>query len=253
MHDTSMETGKRFFDTYAGGRHGLTVVDIGAQSVNGSLRSVAPAACRYIGVDFVAGEGVDIVITDPYALPLDDASADMVVCSSCFEHSEFFWLLFNEVLRILKPDGVFYLNVPSNGTFHRFPVDCWRFYPDSGVALENWGRRSGYRPALLESFTSAQKKEVWNDFVAVFLKDEAFVGTHPARIQDNYLHFTNGLRHGSTAFARPALQPEDQQLRLLRRLRRLARWTAYAWFESLPPAWQQRCIDLYHGRGGKAG
>ena len=83
MHDTAMELGKHFFDTYTPGRSGLTIIDIGAQDVNGSLRSVSPGACRYLGVDFVAGKGVDIVITDPYALPLEAESADVVVCSSC--------------------------------------------------------------------------------------------------------------------------------------------------------------------------
>ena len=32
-------------------------------------------------------------------------------------------------------DWLFYLNAPSNGEFHRYPVDCWRFYPDAGGAL----------------------------------------------------------------------------------------------------------------------
>jgi SAM-dependent methyltransferase len=123
---------------------GLTIVDIGSQDVNGSLRSVAPPNNKYIGVDFVEAKGVDVVITDPYSLPFEDESVDAVVSSSCFEHSEFFWLLFNEALRILKPTGLLYINVPSNGQFHRYPVDCWRFYPDSGVALQNWGKRSGY-------------------------------------------------------------------------------------------------------------
>ena len=26
----------------------------------------------------------------------------------------------------------------SNGDYHSWPVDCWRFYPDSGIALINW-------------------------------------------------------------------------------------------------------------------
>jgi hypothetical protein len=38
--------------------------------------------------------------------PLKNDFADVIVSSSCFEHSEFFWLLFNESLRILKPNGL---------------------------------------------------------------------------------------------------------------------------------------------------
>ena len=210
MHDTAMEFGALFFDTYCKGVSGRTIVDIGAQDITGSLRTVVPAGNRYVGVDFAAGKGVDVVITDPYALPFEDASVDAVVSSSCFEHSEFFWLLFNEVLRILKPDGLLYINAPSNGMYHRFPVDCWRFYPDSGVALQNWGRRSGYNVAMLESFTGRRKADIWNDFVAVFVKDEAHVPAHPARMMDRFKVYTNGRRYGSEEVVNFAAPSQDQ-------------------------------------------
>jgi GT2 family glycosyltransferase/glycosyltransferase involved in cell wall biosynthesis/SAM-dependent methyltransferase len=210
MHDTAMEIGKAFFDTYLKTDTSLTIVDVGAQDVNGSLRSVAPPHHSYIGLDFVDGKGVDVVITDPYNLPLESNSVDVVVCSSCFEHSEFFWLLFIEIQRILKPDGLFYLNVPSNGVFHRYPVDCWRFYPDSGIALQNWGRKNGYNTALLESFTGKQKQDIWNDFVAVFVKDSAFVEKYTNPMQTEYRNFTNGLVYSRDGdFHHHQEQPED--------------------------------------------
>jgi SAM-dependent methyltransferase len=175
--------GAAFFNTYLRNSENLTIVDVGSQDVNGSLRSVAPKNNQYIGVDFEKAKGVDVVIKDPYALPFENESVDVVVSSSCFEHSEFFWLLFNEALRILKPTGLLFINVPSNGAFHRYPVDCWRFYPDSGVALQNWGKRSGYNCALLESFTGTRKQDIWNDFIAVFVKDERNESRYPGRIQ----------------------------------------------------------------------
>jgi len=198
MHDTALEFAAAFFDTYTKDATGLKIVDIGALDVNGSLKSVIPPNNEYVGVDFAEGKGVDVVITDPYALPFANNSIDVCACSSCFEHSEFFWLVFNEILRILKPEGILYLNVPSNGDFHRYPVDCWRFYPDSGIALQNWGRRNGYNTALLESFTGRQRTDVWNDFVAVFVKDEKYVHKYPNRIKGNITH-TNGLSYEHAA------------------------------------------------------
>lgn len=192
MHDTAMMYGEHFFSTYLNDASGLKIADVGAQDVNGSLRSVAPINNEYIGVDFVEGKGVDIVLTDPYALPFEDSSIDVVVSSSCYEHSEFFWLTFNEALRVLKPTGLLYINAPSNGLYHRYPVDCWRFYPDSGVALQNWGNRSGYECALLESFIGLRQNDVWNDFVGVFVKNKSHAGTFPARIQDRTNAFMNG-------------------------------------------------------------
>ena len=209
MHPTALDNGRLFFECYLSGRTEATVLDIGAQDVNGSLRPLVPEGCRYIGLDFEAGDGVDIVLDDPYRLPFDAGSVDAVVSSSSFEHVEFFWLMFNEVLRVLKPDGLFYLNAPSNGEFHRYPVDCWRFYPDAGLALVNWARRSGYKPLLLESFTTRQRLDIWNDFVSVYLKDDALFTAHPHRMLDRIENYSNGHRNGCPEILKPEAAPED--------------------------------------------
>ncbi|WP_411879841.1 methyltransferase domain-containing protein [Polaromonas sp. YR568] len=210
MHDTAMEHGAAFFNTYLRYSTNLTIVDIGSQDVNGSLRSVAPPDNKYVGVDFENAKGVDVVITDPYSLPFENESVDVVVSSSCFEHSEFFWLLFNEALRILKPTGLLFINVPSNGAFHRYPVDCWRFYPDSGVALQNWGKRSGYSCALLESFIGGKQQDIWNDFIAVFVKDERHESRYRDRMQDALPAITNGRLYNSEEI-RNYVQPSEDQ------------------------------------------
>ena len=51
---------------------GLTIMEIGALDINGSLRSVAPPGSIYLGLDTVGGKGVDIVIDDPYVLPFEE-------------------------------------------------------------------------------------------------------------------------------------------------------------------------------------
>lgn len=209
MHPTAMLNGKLFFDTYAAPLAQGIVLDIGAQDVNGSLRSVCPPHLKFIGVDFVAGKGVDVVLEDPYCLPFADQSVDVVVSSSCFEHSEMFWLLFLEIMRVLKTPGLFYLNAPSNGEVHRYPVDCWRFYPDSGKALLTWAARNGIDACLLESYTSRQNADLWNDFVAVFLKGSAEVARFPQRITSQFKDFSNGQVHDSTQFLNPKRLPED--------------------------------------------
>lgn len=212
MHVTALNGGRLFFDTYVKGSSLNSIVDIGAQNVNGSLKDVAPEGVSYLGVDFVAGNGVDVILDDPYVLPFASDSVDVVVCSSVFEHSEMFWLLFLEIIRILRPNGLFYLNVPSNGAFHRYPVDCWRFYPDSGNALITWAERNGYDPVLLESFVSEQAGDGWwNDFVAVFLKDAKHLGEYPQRMTNQKTDFTNGIVFERDDFVNPRIYPEDQQ------------------------------------------
>ena len=81
MHVSALKHGQLFFDTYLGHEAAVTIVDIGAQNINGSLRQCAPLGCRYIGVDFVPGPGVDMVLDDPYHLPFADASVEVVVSS----------------------------------------------------------------------------------------------------------------------------------------------------------------------------
>lgn len=216
MHTSAYRFGELFHDCYF--KEGMKVAEIGSQNVNGSIRDFFSDAVDYTGVDFVEGTGVDVVLSDPYKLPFDDNSFDMILSSSCFEHSEFFWLSFLEIIRTLKPGGVFYLNVPSNGFIHRYPVDCWRFYPDSGRALANWANRNGIDVELLESFIGGQipggkfgaPSGRWNDFVAVFVKGKSAKNNYKQRIFNvsdipiTHLTTDKGLIEETGSF-----QPED--------------------------------------------
>ena len=215
MHSTALKNCQQFFEAYGDAIQKNTpnarVVEIGSQDVNGSLRTFCPANFVYTGVDFVAGKGVDLILDDPYQLPFANESVDVMLSSSCFEHSEMFWLLYLEIMRALKPGGLFYMNVPANGEFHRWPVDCWRFYPDSGRALITWAKRNGMKAELLESYTSTQIGDQWNDFVAVFVKDGDKAALYPQRILDKKTDYANGVLFGQTEFSKLSVMPEDKK------------------------------------------
>lgn len=195
MHHSALQNGSLFFDTYIKNSDSITVVDIGAQNINGSLKELVPHQVKYIGVDVMEGKGVDVLLDDPYQLPFEDESIDVIISSSCFEHSEMFWLLFLEIMRILKKGGLFYLNAPSAFVFHRYPVDCYRFFPDSGNALAKWGQRNGYDCIVLEHYNTlsmhAAIGEV-EDYVCIFLKDKTTLDQHRNRI----LHKLTTFRYG---------------------------------------------------------
>jgi SAM-dependent methyltransferase len=217
MHTSALQNCQCFFEAYASAFSAgekVRVIEIGSQDVNGSLRALAPSRFEYIGIDFVPAKGVDIVISDPYVLPFEANSVDIVLSSSCFEHSEMFWITFLEIMRVLKPTGLFYLNAPSNGAFHRYPVDCWRFYPDSGRALVTWAKRNNINAVLLESYTSGQlagESGHWNDFVAVFGKNEDHAHLFEKRILDSKKDITNGQIHGREGFINPSEMSEDRR------------------------------------------
>lgn len=215
MHDTAMLIGRAFFETYMPGAKGQSIVDVGAQDVNGSLRSVAPPGNTYTGIDFAEGKGVDVILTDPYKFPFEDGTFDVAVCSNCLEHSEFFWVTFMEMLRILKPSGLLFITVPANAAVHRYPVDCWRFYPDSGMALRNWARRNGVNADLLESFTGKQLAGLMNDFTAVYVKDATNSSLYPNRIQSTYTHYNWGYVQGASKFTNSEQLNEDWAARRL--------------------------------------
>lgn len=167
MHPSAMQGAKDFFQKYANEFVEPTIVEIGSQNVNGSIKEVAPPS-KYIGLDFQKANGVDIVLDDPYKFPLEDGMADIVVTSSCFEHSEMFWLTFLEAVRILKTNGLFYINAPSAGDYHAYPVDCWRFYPDAAGALATWAKYNKYN--LTVEYSTILDSN-WKDFVVVYRKN----------------------------------------------------------------------------------
>lgn len=193
MHKTAEENAKRFFNEYVYiNVKDIKILEIGSYIGGFNIRSLNPKNSKYVGVDLSSGHGVDIVLDDPYILPFDDNSFDYIISSSCFEHIDFFWLSFNEIMRVLKPSGVFYLNAPSNGDFHRYPIDSWRFFPDSAHSLTKWANRNGFNTILLEQYTSNKESDIWSDYVGVFLKDNVFIDKYPNRIINTFNNFTNG-------------------------------------------------------------
>jgi SAM-dependent methyltransferase len=169
MHDTAYEIGRLFFEIYA--RPGDFILDVGSSDINGSLRDFEPEGSWYIGVDLEAGKGVDVVVGQISQLPFAAESFDIVVSTSCLEHDRAFWVTFLEMCRVVKRGAYLYLNAPSRGTYHQFPIDAWRFFPDAGLALRDWARANHYGMDLLESFITENKNEAWNDCVMVFVKE----------------------------------------------------------------------------------
>ena len=211
MHGTAIESFRRFNETYLSLLEKPKVVDIGSLSLNGEIKSEINPNAEYIGVDLIEGPNVDVVLKDPYKFPFEDNSINAIISISTFEHSEFFWLSYLEILRVLKPDGLLFLNVPSNGHFHRHDTDNWRFYPDSSVALKKWGIKNNYNPEVLEHFTLDQiGRDIWNDHVSVTIKDEKMKTNYPNRIIDKVGKFRNGRTDQSNEIINKTKYPQDQ-------------------------------------------
>lgn len=169
MHVSSYEHMQRLVSKYLDRDRALDALDIGSYDVNGSYRTLFDSPkWRYTGVDLEKGPGVDVVLTSPYRFPFASRSKDVIVSGQAFEHVEYFWMSWLEMIRVLKPGGLIFLIAPSRGPEHRYPQDCWRFYPDGYRALAKFGRCE-----LVEVTTDWEPhpdagSAPWGDTVGVF-------------------------------------------------------------------------------------
>lgn len=178
MHQSSMDKMSDFRERYLAHRQNdpLTILDLGSLDVNGSYKTLfAEAQWTYKGIDLAPGDNVDIVLKNPYHWrQIQSGSADVVISGQAFEHIEYFWITMLEISRVLKAGGICCIIAPSGGFEHRYPVDCWRFYPDGFSALARYARLR-----ILEVSTqwdpdaryTADDSNRWQDTMLVCAKD----------------------------------------------------------------------------------
>ena len=142
MHDSSYEKMDAFVRVHLAPYRDqpLEILDFGAQVVGDqglSYKGLFDAdGWNYRGLGIAAGINVDIQVDNAYdwtEAPSD--SVDLVISGQAFEHVEYFWASMFEIVRALKPVGLAVIIAPPGGFEHRYPLDCWRFYRDSFVAL----------------------------------------------------------------------------------------------------------------------
>ena len=171
MHSTAKRTFESFVISYLDSTREIKVLEVGSQNFNGGLRDLKSSKMSWFGIDVSQGPGVDLIVEVGGTFPFEDENFDLVVASSVFEHDIQFWTTFLEMVRVTKQDGLILLIVPSQGAFHRYPLDAFRFYPDAGLALANWSHFKNFPIELIESFTTQPENgEVWSDYISIFSK-----------------------------------------------------------------------------------
>ena len=175
MHKSSIDKMNQFKNKYLEKYYSqkLLILDIGSQDINGTYKHIFNyPEWDYKGADITAGKNVDIVLSDMYNWKeIKSSSFDIVVTGQTFEHIEFFWITMLEISRILKPGGLCCIIAPAGGKEHKYPVDCWRFYPDGFKALSKF---SGL--IELETYTQWEPlnyddgSDMWQDSVLICKK-----------------------------------------------------------------------------------
>jgi len=95
------------------------LLDIGCRS--GELRNFLPKEIQYYGLDFIEDYGQFIdnfyhLDVSKNKIPADDNSFEYVHLGEVLEHISCFMNVFEEIHRILKPNGLIVITVPNN--FH---------------------------------------------------------------------------------------------------------------------------------------
>lgn len=175
MHTSSLNNMKKFKEKYLDTSKKLKILDVGSADVNGSYKEIFDEeGWVYHGADMQPGKNVDILLENPYDWSnINSEEYDVVISGQAFEHIEFFWITSLEINRILKSGGLVCIIAPAGGYEHKYPLDCWRFYPDGIKAIAKWSKMN-----VIEAYTewdnvqNDETSRIWMDSVLICHKQK---------------------------------------------------------------------------------
>jgi SAM-dependent methyltransferase len=110
---------------------GKSVIEVGSRNINGSLRSFVEALSptSYLGVDMVAGDGVDEVCEAGRLVERFGAdSFDLLISTEMLEHVHDWQRAIDNLKQLLRPTSVLLITTRSKGfPWHEAPWDFWRY------------------------------------------------------------------------------------------------------------------------------
>ena len=143
MHKNSHSKMEWFKNTYLSTASELNILDVGSLDRKGDFNYsdiFDEKNWTYTGLDFQAGNNVDIVVNDIYNwFEVEDNTYDVIVSGQFFEHLEFFWITMSEIERVLKPGGYVCIIAPSAGSKHGGNIpNCYRCHEDGLKAMAQY-------------------------------------------------------------------------------------------------------------------
>ena len=124
----------------------VKVLDIGSFDCNGNDRAMFVNS-DYIGIDLTEGDNVDVICPgQDYDAP--DETFDTVISCECFEHNPYYKETIQNVVRMLKPGGLFLFTCATTGRApHGFKTQDeimkkidpnWKTLPNVKFEREDW-------------------------------------------------------------------------------------------------------------------
>jgi SAM-dependent methyltransferase len=173
MHDSSYLHMKYFIEKYIKNLENIQILDVGSQDVNGSYRNLFDhKSWKYTGLDISRGNNVDVVVGNIYDWKeINSNNFDVVISGQALEHIKYPWITLCEIRRVLKYNGLCCIIAPSSGPEHKYPIDCYRFFPDGLAAIADYAGLT-----IIEAFSyweyndRYEEGNVWKDTVLVCKK-----------------------------------------------------------------------------------
>lgn len=138
MHHSSLKLMHKLLSKYV--PSGMTVADCGSFDHGAGLgyrESCVSLGLGYVGIDIESGANVDLVVSEQakdWGQELR-TTFDVVISGQVLEHVRMPWLWIAQLASLLKPDGIGIIIAPNTWTFHEYPIDCWRVWPDGMQGL----------------------------------------------------------------------------------------------------------------------
>ncbi len=142
-----MDFGERVIREYGLNNDNLSVLEVGSQDFNGSLRQYFSNVEEYIGTDMLDGPGVDIVVSaHDLVKHFGRIRFDVIVCVEMGEHDSAPWITLDQIKTLLIDGGYLIYSmrgctIGSNGKNgesmweHAYPNDYWRVLPQAWPLL----------------------------------------------------------------------------------------------------------------------
>jgi ubiquinone/menaquinone biosynthesis C-methylase UbiE len=111
---------------------GKEVLEVGSLDHNGTVRSLVESfkPNKYVGVDFIAGEGVDLVCRAEDLINIfGKESFDVIIATELLQHTKNWKDVIHNMKNVCKKEGIMLISARSKGFngYHGYPQDYWRY------------------------------------------------------------------------------------------------------------------------------